>query len=297
MVFRELIHRRLCDSENLTGLLSTFYDAPSIFSPSIPEHNMEGWSDKHYPLIVYNFDLQANAERNSAGTLEISYLAQNDEDTPLEQIETGIRDCMRDIVITPEDGTQYSFAWARTDGFTVEGANNDDGRKNLQLTIGSEIRFDILEYPSQITTDPDPIMAINRYLKEMYPECLILGYDRAEEIEEATGERPVIYCRLVSSTGAETPYTVAWRDCVIAVHVLCPDAEVRIKMATAIANKLSVDGEVIMFDHSPMTVRRLQANYRADYLKEGQVLVTGHYGILRYKRMDKPLNHVRYNQN
>ena len=38
-------------------------------------------------------------------------------------------------------------------------------------------------------------MAANKYIKELYPECMIMGYDRMEEITEATGERPVIYCR------------------------------------------------------------------------------------------------------
>ena len=69
----------------------------------------------------------------------------------------------------------------------------------------------------------------------------------------------------------------------MAVHILCPDGETRLKMAAAIANKMSLDGEIIMLDHSPMFIKRLQANYKSDYLKEGQVFVTGHYGLLRYR--------------
>ena len=293
MNFDELIYKRLSTSEELTMMLSSFCGRPSIFTPDVPEHNQKGWSEKHYPLIVYNYDLQANAERNSVGTLGISMLCQNDAETPVEKIEAKIRECMRDIIITPESGGPYCFAWARTDGFTVE-ENSGRQEHGLGLTIGNEIRFDILEMPPMITTDPDPIMAVDRYVKDMYPECLVLGYDRANEIEEATVERPVIYCRLQSNTSSDTTYTVAWRDCVVAVHVLCPDTEKRVKMATAIANKLSVDTEVIMFDKSPMFVTRLQANYRADYLKEGQVFITGHYGILRYKPKPHTLRHVRH---
>lgn len=69
----------------------------------------------------------------------------------------------------------------------------------------------------------------------------------------------------------------------IAVHVLCPESTVRLKMAADIANHLSLDGEVIMLDYSPMFIKRLQVNYKSDYLKEGQVFITGHYGLLRYK--------------
>ena len=54
-------------------------------------------------------------------------------------------------------------------------------------------------------------------------------------------------------------------------------------MAAAISNRMSLDGEIIMLDHSPMFIRRLQVNYKSDYLKDGQIFVTGHYGLLRYK--------------
>src|SRR5699024_9498252 len=123
------------------------------------------------------------------------------------------------------------------------------------------------EYPSQETTDPDPIMAANKYIKGLYPECLVMGYDRMAEITEASKDKPVIYCRLVSTEKQEETNTVAWMDGRIAVHILCPDSETRLKMASEIANSLSLDGEIIMLDYSPMFIKRLQANYKSDYLK------------------------------
>ena len=68
----------------------------------------------------------------------------------------------------------------------------------------------------------------------------------------------------------------------MAVHILCPDSSTRTKIAADISNSLSLDGEVIMLDHSPMYIKRLQADYKSDYLESGQVFITGHYGILRY---------------
>lgn len=123
-----------------------------------------------------------------------------------------------------------------------------------------------------------------------------MGYDRMEEITEATTERPVVYCRLVSMEKSTETNTVAWMDGRIAVHVLCPDSEVRMKIAAAIAQKISLDGEIIMLDYSPMFIKRLQANYKADYLKEGQLFVTGHYGLLRYKAKEHTLiaAHTKY---
>ena len=118
---------------------------------------------------------------------------------------------------------------------------------------------------------------------DMIESCLVMGYDRMEEITEASADQPVVYCRLISAEKQEETNTVAWMDGRIAVHVLCPESTVRLKMAADIANHLSLDGEVIMLDYSPMFIKRLQVNYKSDYLKEGQVFITGHYGLLRYK--------------
>lgn len=280
VILEELIHKRFVSSDKLVKHLALFNGAPAVFSPEPPDESQEGWGgNTQYPEVIYNFDLQANEERHSAGTLSVSLLCQNTAEIMPEAIEPMVRDCLRDVILKPEGGTPYCFAWARTDAFTID-------EKKGNMTVGSEVRFDILEYPSQETTDPDPVMAVNRYIKRLYPECLVMGYDRMEEITEATAERPVIYCRLMSVEKAEETNTVAWMDGKIAVHILCPESEKRLKMAAAIANHMSLDGEIIMLDYSPMFVRRLQVNYRSDYLKDGQVFVTGHYGLLRY--MAKP---------
>ncbi len=292
MKLEELIYKRFVCSKSLVKCLAIFSDAPAVFSPEPPRENQDGWNGKtQYPMVVYHFDLQANEERRSAGTLSVSLLCQNTAEVMPEEIEPIIKDCLRDVVLKPEGGTPYCFAWARTDAFSIEEKKGD-------VTIGSEIRFDILEYPSQETSDPDPILAINLYIKGIYPDCLMMGYDRMEEITEATAERPIIYCRLLSTDKAEETNAVAWMDGRIAVHILCPDSEIRRKMAAAIANRISLDGEIIMLDYSPMFVKRLQVNYKSDYLKDGQVFVTGHYGLPRYRAKPHSLQaaHVKYHK-
>lgn len=288
MNLAELIYKRLSDSEELAKHLARFSGLPAIFSPEAPGDEQEGWKGKTgYPRIEYNFDLQANEERKSNGTLSVFLLCQNAEDVVPEVIEPEVKECLRDVLLKPEDNAPYGFAWARTNAFTMQ-----DKKDNL--IIGSEIRFDILEYPNQETTDPDPIMAANKYMKELWPESIILGYDSMNEITEATKECPVIYCRLTAAEKAEETNTVAWMDGRIAIHILCPDAETRLKMATATANQISLDGEIIMLDYSPMFIRRLQANYKSDYLKDGQIFVTVHYGLLRYKAKGYTLRKAQF---
>ena len=290
MRLEELIYKRFTSSEDLVKHLARFNGVPAVFSPEPPDERQEGWrGSTQYPQVIYYFDLQANEERHSAGTLSVSLLCQNTTEITPEAMEPLVRGCLRDVILKPAEGTPYCFAWARTEAFTIE-------EKKESATIGNEVRFDILEYPSWETSDPDPVMAICQYIKELYPECLMMGYDRMEEITEATAERPVIYCRLISADKSEETNMVAWMDGRIAVHILCPDSETRMKMAAAIANRISLDGEIILLDHSPMFIKRLQVNYKSDYLRDGQVFVTGHYGLLRYQAKPHTLTaaHVQY---
>lgn len=292
MILEELIYKKFTESEELAGTLAKFSGCPAIFSPTAPEDNQIGWQGKsQYPRLLYHFDLQANEERNSAGTLSVLVYCQNTQDaeevTP-EEIEPFVRDCLKDVLLKPADGSIYAFAWARSDAFEIEEKRND-------LIIGTEIRFDILEYASQETTDPDPVIAASRYIKNLYPDCVVLGLDVVAEIIKASKEKPVIYCRLTNAELAEQTNTVAWMDGKIAVHILCPDSGVRLKMAMAIAQSLSLSGEIILVDKSPMFIRRLQIDNKSDYLKEGQIFITGRYGLLRYGAKPYELNNATVN--
>ena len=54
-------------------------------------------------------------------------------------------------------------------------------------------------------------------------------------------------------------------------------------------------GEVTMLDYSPMFIRKLQMDNKSDYLKDGQIFVTGRYGLLRYKAKPHQLNRTTQN--
>lgn len=277
MEFDRLIKKCFTGSKDLAGYLAQFRENPAVFFPVPPEDNVPGWDGQaHYPRLVFNYDLQASVERNNAGTLSVSLLCQNTGDVAPEQIEPEVKGCLRDVLLKPDGGTLYAFAWAGTEAFDMP-----DGR--TKLLSGCDVRFDILEYAPQETTDPDPVLAVSRYVKKLYPGCAVIGLDRMGEITAASKNKPVIYIRLISIDKAEETNTVAWMDGRVAIHILCPDTETRVKMAAAIADRMSLAGEIIMEDKSPMFIRRVQADYKSDYMKSGLVFVTGHYGLPRYR--------------
>lgn len=172
----------------------------------------------------------------------------------------------------PEGEAPMCFAWARSEPYILEG----------NAVLCKEIAFDILEYPAQETTDPDPVMALNRYIKNLFPECIVFGID---ELSEYTipADTPVFYSGLksIDSTDGHCRSSLSWFNAVISVHLLCPKPSLRLKMMAALHQSLAKDEEIIMFGDSPMAVKALKMNNNADYLREGQMSLTGYYACLK----------------
>ncbi len=289
MTIEDLIYKRLSEAESLTKYLARYAGQPAIFTPEAPGDREAGWGRAtQYPRAVFNFDMQADGERKSAGTLSVTLICRNDSEAVPELIEPAVKKALKDVLLKDDNGTLYAFAWARTEGFSMTEEKNE-------LLIGSEIRFDIMEYPQQETTDPDPVMAMSRYIKELYPDSIVVGIDKMADETEASKEAPVFYCRLTEIEKLEETNTVVWMNGKIAISLLCPDGTTRLKMAAAVLNSLSLDGEVTMLDDSPMFMERLTANLKSDYLKDGQIFATGRYGLLRYKAVGYPLRHPNIN--
>lgn len=287
MKLEELIHQWFTQFDSVSGKLARYAGGPAIFFQTAPTDSQSGWEKKsQYPRIVYAIDMQADQERKSAGTMQVDIFCDEAGLSP-EEIEPSVKECLKDLIITPEGASPYCFAWSRTEAFEL--SKREHGADTR--IIGTEMRFDILEYPSQETTDPDPIVALNRYIKKKIRESLVLGMDNTESFKVADARAPVFYCRLEAVEKDRETNTVAWMNGRIAVHVICRDTSMRMKWIMALANSLSVDGEIVMLDGSPMRIKRLVVNNKADYLKEGQLMVTVYYGLLRYKAQPHVILH------
>lgn len=280
MQLHELIWKRLTADQKVTAGLSRYGSAPAIFTPEAPPDNAMGWNGKaNYPRIVFAADLSANEERKCQGSMVLSVYSENDGTFDFEASTIAIRNCLCNVILMPENESPYCLAWNRSDGFQIEGTN----------ICGQELQFDILEYPSQVTTDPDPVEALNAYLKSLYPEALVMWHDRMEQAEVITAGRPIMYCRLESDQEDYSTMGVTWMECSLAVHVFSPNAGERAKYARTVAKELATDGEFDMLDHSPFLVSSVSVTPSSDYLRAGQLRISGRYGILRNRERKKKL--------
>lgn len=293
MKFDELIYKRLSQDKQLASFLTEYAGKSAIFFQEAPDDKQFGWEHKiQYPRLCYSINKQANQERKSAGTLCATvYCAACSEVMP-ERIEPEVIRLLRDVLVVPENDSPYCFTWSRTDSFDVEGQRMDIQGGGIS---GCDIWFDLIEYPEQETTDPDPIVSMNMTIKKIYPESLVIGLDTIADIVEASVDKPIFYCRLESIEKDRETNTVTWINCRISIHLLCPESSVRRKMITAVAQYLSLKGEITMLDHSPMFMKGLQLDHEADYLIKGQLYVIGNYGLLRYKAKPYGLGHAKLN--
>lgn len=281
MGIEELLYNRLCDYEPLVNMLSKFDGRPAVFYQAAPDDGQKGWNGKsQYPRLVYDIDMQADTERKSSGTLLVALFCDRTGTEP-EEIEPLVRGCLRDIFLKSDGSFPYCFAWAREEAFDMGGGIEQGGTKQRGV-IGEDIRFDILEFPTQETTDPDPIAALNQYMQEIYPEAYVIGLTHMDAVTEPEPKKPVIYCRLLRMEETEVTNTVIWVDARVAVHVICPSSEMRLKTAADIGYRMASKAEIIMLDRSPMRPVRLSVDNTADYLQTGQITVTLHYGLLRW---------------
>ncbi len=274
MNLKQLIYKRIVETKEIVDLCAKYAGKPAVFNTEAPGDQQAGWNGKsQYPRINIVLDMQANEERSSSGTLIVTVYTERTSMVILE-LEALVKACFRDLLISPDDGGPYSFAWSRTEPFTLQG--------NI---IGVEISFDIMEYSGQQTTDPDPVIALSRYIKEMYPEAIVLGIDKPGYFADAS-DAPVFYCRIVTMDKASghNMNMVAWMDCRIAVHLLCADKATGLKMIAALIHRLSSDERIILLDGSPMNIFEVQMDRQADYLKAGQLYITGRFGLLKYKK-------------
>lgn len=286
MNLEELIYSRLKSNESLAGSLSEYSGAPAIFYQEAPNDAQPGWDGRpNYPRIVYDLDTQADTERKSSGTLAVAVMCERFVGTP-EDIEDAVRSSLRDLIVKPDGESPYCFAWARSDPFSL------DSTEKRKQVVGIEIRFDILELPYQETTDPDPIVALNLYVHELFPEGKVIGLTELDGLTEATKNAPVFYCRLVSVETESITNTVVWMNARIAVHIVCPDSAARMKISMYLLNSISTEGSLTMLDRSPMNVMRVSTDNTTDYLRTGQISGTFHYGVLRWGRQPHVITNV-----
>ncbi len=287
MTFDEIIYKRLTEEEDIASALATYAGKPAVFYQTAPD-DKQAWGKDQYPRIVFTIDLRADQERKTAGVLQADLYCDESHTAP-EQIAPHIRDCLTNLILKPDGSSHYAFAWASTEMFYLSGSSGVSTRID-----GATIRFDILEYGDQYTSNPDPAEAVLICLKSLVPDGAVIGIDKIAPYYEPSGERPAFYVRINSHKTNRQTYAITWVDCTISVHVITADSDMRMKWVRFLSDYFNRAGEVGMTDGSPMLIFSTMADNTADYLSKGQITLNAQYSLPRVSVLEHPLNQTGY---
>ncbi|MGN0489335.1 MAG: hypothetical protein ACI4HO_08750 [Ruminococcus sp.] len=290
MRLEDLIYNRLTSSAALAQLLTQYNGEPAVFYQLAPEDTQTGWDGrKQYPRIDYIVDYQADPERKTSGVLSLNIWSPQ-TGTPPEEIEPLVRELLTDVFLKPEGGPFYALSWARTDAFESKAQAEKDV---AGIVLGASVTFDVFAFPSQETTDPDPVQALNIYAKQLTPEGIVIGtHGEPDTIAEPRENAPVLYFRLDKLQTNRETNTVVWMDATIAGHVFARGEE--IKWIRAIADTIARDGEVPLTDGSPLFIKKISADSSQSALTKGQLALTVQFGLLRRGQIGHRLNNAEF---
>lgn len=297
---RRLIHEQVSADTQIAGMLAAYNHAPAFFYQKAPSDSRKGWGKQRYPRVDFNLDTRHDPERKAAGTLTVHIWVTSEtpavgSQDPDKAIEQRLMELISGTFYTGADRTTVCAEWERSDEFLFEGGANTSDNTTPEV-YGITMTFELLEFPVQVSTTPDPIQGLNAWVKAHFPPMVAIAYDEMPPVWKPSEETPAIYWRFegTASTNRQS-YAVTWFTGTFAAHVIADNVTERNKWTKAIIEWAQLDGEVILADTSPMFINRIAVRHNADPLREGQIALTGQYGALRVEDAQIRLLHPYYN--
>lgn len=277
-----LIRKRLIEDPIIQSQLATFNGQPAVFQRQAPSDTDDGWNGLQYPRIDFVVDWQENSERKVQGTASFNILALTVSQAKPNDVERRVRELLDGAFFHPVGHATTALRWAQSDMFE---AGNDN-----ELIIGITVLFDLLAFPVQTTFSPDPILALNNWAGNRFPEL---------QVNPATwtpaDTSPALYWRLAGIASVEPLNWGSWLTANIAGHVLAPSPISRLEWVRRLTESLALERRIILDDGSRMEILSISADSSSDQLTTGQVQLSVRFGILHFANVAQKLNVVYVN--
>ena len=297
---RRIINEQVSSDTQIAGMLAAYNGSPAFFYQKAPSDSRRGWGETRYPRADFNLDTRHDPERRTAGTLTVNIWCNTecpaiDAVDPDRAIEQRMMELISGTFYTGADRTTICAEWERSDEFVYEGSSNT--RDNTPPEVyGITMIFELMEFPVQISTTPDPIQGLNAWIKTNFPLVTAIAYDEMPPVWKPSEEAPAIYWRFDGTASiSRQNYSVTWFAGTFAAHVITENVTERNKWIKALIERAQFEGEVILSDTSPMFISRITVQHSADPLRDGQIALTGQYGVLRIEDAQIRLLHPYYN--
>lgn len=293
--FEDAVYSYLLGSENITSLLTRWNVGdlegyvPAIFNINYPPDNSEGWQhQQQYPRIVFLTQWVNDVDQIEAGSLIIYIHTLDNTEIQPENIEKEINRSLSNVFFNTQRGV-FCCTWVSSEPFTIDGEQEP-------IINGIRLEYQVRGFPDQYTyLNPDPIPAIEDYIKALDENLLIINKDELPDI--FIPEYPVVYVRSLglSNLGKDT---YKWRIMQIlgAIHVISVNPKLTREILGKIEQQLMIDGEITLLDGGQLLITddrtNLQILYSHSQLLDGQFELTGEFAINAHKKPDERIKNI-----
>lgn len=286
------LRQHLLQQEALSPFLATYAGDMAIFNQEAPADNDSGWGDgSQYGRIVFYIDMQDDPQRNISGTMGVDIYCESGTEQVPEAIEPILRSLIDGYFFSNESVT-IAAQWRSTQ-YSTEPTKN---------VVGATLVFNLLDFPTQQTTDPDPIALFNDWTEHDLPEIIgvkrirVIGKDKLPVAWKPSNDYPALYWRIGEIRNCvwipET-YQCTWETAVIWGHIMASDSAAATRIARLIQNTLITKRRLIFDDMAPLMIdRNINVTPANDPLRIGLINLEGTYGILNPKPPTLPLAYI-----
>lgn len=281
-----LFYNTLKENKVLQKELATYNKQPAIFYQQLPHDKTQMWQQSRaFPRMIYNIEWRYHGERKTDGSMTIDIFCTNENKTAPEDLANEIVKVFEGLFLTQQEAT-YCAIWDRTDAFEAEGEE--------PMVWGVRMLFDVYRFAKQEGISPCPVWAMNTFIKQYQPNCIVLGHDAIAQKLYATDKNPIVFVKKQSSKNIKTSYAMAWMESVLNIVVVSSTIEETKKWVTALYRDIAIEQETIMENGSPFLIMAVQETAAQQPLPLGQITVTGQYGILRKEPEGIKLNYATF---
>jgi len=298
LLIEALLKNQIIENQELSGMLAAVDGNPAFFYKKMPTAAGPGTL---YPYVIYDVKMRESSIQNVRGTLLLSVYFGNDSNfdeaaaTALKQLELTLINVISGTFYTANaQAPSVCAIWNHSKA--IKPNINGEGNSETTQAWGVKLSFDLMSLPMQTTTDPDPIRTMREWSASTFNSAKVIPCNSMPCIWQPT-TAPAIYWRLSSLTVSDDQsHNTAWLDCQITGHVIMPSATDRITWLKTIAEELSIVGEIPITAETTLSIKKMEVNPEANQLFEGQITITGSYGLTR-KESDGWTGHRLMNVN
>ncbi|MDR3148631.1 MAG: hypothetical protein LBT88_01245 [Oscillospiraceae bacterium] len=290
-MLKGLLKEQIRSDPQIAGMLTSYGGEPAFFYQKSPPDTDRAWHKPCYPRADYNIDMRYDPERKTAGTLTVNVWCSSDSLSMPEDIEKRLTEIIDGTFYT-SDGDSVCAVWSRSDAFDFE--KNLTGNRSMPEGVGATIEFDLLSFPCQLTTDPDPIQGAHIWTRKYFPAIGIITQEYLPPIWKPTDETPAIYWRFAGiSADNRQSYALNWYTAQIAAHIIADSVTERNRWLKSIVERMQLDGEIVLPNGAPMFINQVQVRHGADPLRDGQLQISGQYPVRAAHRKEHAENILR----